>query len=301
MPEDKFSKPSNGLKTTPTIKPVKRYSLSLCGVECAIEEHGNANGEPLVFLHGWLDNLASFYPLVPHLQQHRLILLDFPGHGLSHHLPAGMAYHFLDLVFVVQDLVAELKLKDFVLVGHSMGGAAATTYTSSQQGKVRQLILIEALGPLTLPASKSLKQMRDSIADRSALLGKQKPVYPSYQLALTHRAKVSQMEPEVIEPIVKRGLNDVNEGVTWRSDPRLRVSSVSRLTEEQLTPLLEAIECPVLLLEAEQGMFTENAIIQARKEKVSHLTTSALSGGHHVHMEQPQAVALAIEQFISQK
>ena len=119
---------------------VRSSRLNLCGVDCVIEEFGTATGKPLVVLHGWLDNLASFYPVIPYLMDYRVIALDFPGHGKSAHLPNGMAYHFMDLVYVLQDLVSCLKLGDFFLMGHSMGGAVATLF-SSVESTVKKLIL----------------------------------------------------------------------------------------------------------------------------------------------------------------
>ena len=51
-------------------------------------------------LHGWLDNAGSFDLLAPGLVSDcpdlRLVCLDYPGHGLSSHLPPGQMYHFLE-------------------------------------------------------------------------------------------------------------------------------------------------------------------------------------------------------------
>ena len=108
-----------------------QHNLSLCGTQCAVHEYGSSDGEPIILLHGWLDNLASFETLIPFFKQYRVIALDFPGHGFSSHLPEGMAYHFFDLVYVIQDLIAAFKLDSVTLIGHSMGGAASTVGSSS--------------------------------------------------------------------------------------------------------------------------------------------------------------------------
>ena len=278
---------------------VKQHRVTLCGVDCAIEEYGDPAGKPVVLMHGWLDNCGSFEPMKPYLSDYRVLALDSPGHGHSAHLPSGMAYHFLDLVYVIQDLAAHFELDNFYLVGHSMGGAAATLY-ASVESRVSKLVLIEALGPLTTNAERTLKLMQESIGDRRALAGKQLPVYDKVDEALKIRAAVSKMPEELIRPIVERGLMPYKNGFSWRSDPRLRVTSINRLTEAQLTTLLPAIECPTLLIEAEEGLFTNNEVIQARKEHFSTLETQLLPGGHHVHMEAPQRTAELIKAFFNQ-
>ena len=54
------------------------------------KEWGDANGEPWIALHGWLDNCGSFDRLLPHFPKNqRVICLDIPGHGFSTHYPPG--------------------------------------------------------------------------------------------------------------------------------------------------------------------------------------------------------------------
>jgi pimeloyl-ACP methyl ester carboxylesterase len=253
----------------------------------------------MVLLHGWLDNCASFSPLLNFLQDYRVFALDFPGHGHSDHLPQGMAYHFLDLVYVIQDLVSHFQLSSFVLVGHSMGGAAATLFASVSDS-VKQLVLLEALGPLTTTEEGTLDLMQKSIRDRAALTSKQRSRFESIEQAVDVRARHSKIAAEVIAPVVIRGLEVYQGGYRWRSDPRLTIASIHRLTEGQLQPMIKNIKCPVLLIEADEGLFANNALIQARKSHFQMLETHKLSGGHHVHMEHPETVAQLIIDFVEQ-
>ncbi len=260
---------------------------------------GDTEAPAVICFHGWLDNLNSFEPLIPYLSNYRLILVDFPGHGQSDHLPPGMAYHFLDLVYVIQDVIAHFKLAEPIIMGHSMGGAASTLYSSISE-KVKCLILIEALGPLTVTEDETVALMQKSITERQWLSSKSMPRYENIEKALAVRAHHSNINPDIIRPIVERGITKLNDGVSWSSDARLRVASINRLTEKQLLPLLQQIKCPVLLIEADQGMFGKNPLMHERKKWLSHLTTEVLSGGHHVHMEKPKAASALIQNFIEQ-
>ncbi len=277
---------------------MKHHRIRLCGVDCSVREVGEPSAPTLILLHGWLDNSASFDDLIDGLSQFRLLLVDFPGHGESEHLPAGMAYHFLDLVYVIQDVIQHFKLSSVNIVGHSMGGAAATLFASISD-KVEKLVLIEALGPLTVSADETLALMQRSVTDREAISSKNMPVYKSVEQALKVRAAHSKMEPSTIRPIVDRGLKKVDGGFGWRSDSRLTIASINRLTEKQLEPLLTQIDCPVLLIEADKGMFSDRPLLQTRKQYLTNLKTEVLKGGHHVHMEKPEQTVNLINQFIA--
>ena len=67
--------------------------IALPYLTLAALEWGDPAAPPLVALHGWLDNAASFAALAPLLApRHRTIALELPGHGHSGHLPAGAGY-----------------------------------------------------------------------------------------------------------------------------------------------------------------------------------------------------------------
>uniref|UniRef100_A0A8C2TD62 Serine hydrolase like 2 n=1 Tax=Coturnix japonica TaxID=93934 RepID=A0A8C2TD62_COTJA len=73
----------------------------------AAKAWGPPEGHPVLCLHGWLDNANTFDRLIPLLPRDcRYVAMDFSGHGLSSHRPAGSLYHFLDYVSDVRRVVA---------------------------------------------------------------------------------------------------------------------------------------------------------------------------------------------------
>ena len=82
---------------------------------------GRGTGLPVLALHGWLDNAASFVPLAAHLDGIELVAPDLPGHGRSAHLPRGADYSFAGAVASVLDIADALGWTRFALLGHSMG------------------------------------------------------------------------------------------------------------------------------------------------------------------------------------
>lgn len=276
------------------------YKLELGGCRCSVAEWNPDGKTVVVAFHGWLDNLATFEDLVKYLPDVRIIAVDFPGHGHSSHLPPGLSYHFIDNLFIIDDLVEHLRLKSVTLLGHSMGGAVATIYAAVQPTRVSKLLLIEALGPVTSPISQTNDWLSKAVSHRRAVKDKRKPIYETFDEALNTRAEVSKIAPKLIKPLVERALMLTEGGYTWKADARLRIPSSIRASEEQIRELLPKIKCPVLMIEAKEGLLTEESAdyIQQRKSLVNDLTIHLMDGGHHLHLEYPKAVAAEILAFL---
>ncbi|NXW79626.1 SEHL2 protein, partial [Hirundo rustica] len=124
----------------------------------AAKAWGHLEGDPVLCLHGWLDNANTFDKLIPLLPRgYYYVAMDFSGHGLSSHRPAGCPYHFLDYVTDVRRVAAALQWKRFTLMGHSMGNFSFSCFFISPQFSflypemVDKLILLESLGFLLAP------------------------------------------------------------------------------------------------------------------------------------------------------
>ncbi|NXJ54655.1 SEHL2 protein, partial [Spizaetus tyrannus] len=124
----------------------------------AAKAWGPSEGCPVLCLHGWLDNANTFDKLIPLLPRDRYyVAMDFSGHGLSSHRPAGSPYHFLDYVSDVRRVAAALQWRRFTLMGHSMAFLFFSYCFISPQfcflypEMVDKLILLENLGFLLGP------------------------------------------------------------------------------------------------------------------------------------------------------
>ena len=71
--------------TPDTANPVEWH---VNGLKIAGLAWGQPDRTPLLALHGWLDNAASFAILAPMLDQYYVVALDLTGHGLSACSPA---------------------------------------------------------------------------------------------------------------------------------------------------------------------------------------------------------------------
>jgi pimeloyl-ACP methyl ester carboxylesterase len=274
-------------------------------VEFAVNGHNisaisNVNHDKpvLLCLHGWLDNAASFQPLIPYLSNYHVIAIDWPGHGLSSHRSVDAHYHFLDWVYDLISLFRSQQWQSIDVVGHSMGGMVATAFASAFPEHVKTLTLIDSIGFLSADAPATASQLRKGLLSRLTQQTKAKKFHANFASAVDARVVVSDLSHENAALIVQRGIEQTAEGFMWRSDSRLRAISPYRYTMAQAQALISAITAPVQLLYGDKGMDMVIAGVKNFGSLFNSLTVHKLVGGHHVHMEQAEHVSNLINQFI---
>lgn len=109
---------------------------------------GDKNAENvIVLLHG--KNFSGYYweKIAKHLvkRKYRVIIPDQIGFGKSSK-PNSYQYSFGQLALNTKTLLDSLKIKKIDLVGHSMGGMLATTFSVNYTKLVNKLILINPIG-----------------------------------------------------------------------------------------------------------------------------------------------------------
>lgn len=275
--------------------------IQVSGVELAAKQWGDSDKPAIIALHGWLDSAASYDRLAPCLSQYRVIALDFSGHGYSAYRPSGMRYHMLDNVDDVIGLADALDLEQFVLMGHSMGAGIATYTAASFPERISQLVLIEGIGTLASPPAEAPQVLRKAVEEMKKAGAKRKPVYESRNEAIEARSQaIGGISLDAAAILCSRGLEVADNGFTWRSDSRLRMSSSLWLTEELVQGFLAALSMPVLLIRGEQSFLANSQTLQERARHVAHCQLVSLPGNHHLHLEAAsyEAVAGAIQAFL---
>ncbi|KAB8198223.1 alpha/beta fold hydrolase [Lysobacter maris] len=264
---------------------------------------GRSDGARVLALHGWLDNAASFAPIAPRLDGIDLVALDLPGHGRSAHLPAGADYSFAGAVNAVLDVADALGWERFALLGHSMGAGIASLIAAACPQRVERLVAIEALGALADVPENTVARMRQAIASSRALRGKSLRVFPDLALAVRARmAAGTQVGSRLAEPaarlLVERGTVPVEGGFIWSSDPRLTLPTFQRPIEAQVNDLVAGIECPTRVIFADPAQpYLPDPLRRERAALLPRGELVVIEGGHHLHMEDPAAVAVAIGDF----
>ena len=276
---------------------VEEVRLRLPHIELAAHLYGPEDGIPVIALHGWLDNAASFARLAPLLPGLRIVALDLAGHGHSDHRPAGASYPIWEYIQDVLQVAEQFGWQQFALLGHSMGAIISVLLAASMPERVTRLALIDGLIPFTGEADSAPQKLGEALRAQMALAGKRKPVYEVFERAVQARLQgVGAVSLEAAELLAHRGLMPVPGGYTWRTDSRLTLPSPLRLTHAHAMAFARNLQCPVKLVVAEQGMLLAQPNFMQLLDGLA-VECQQLPGGHHLHLDDDNGAALVADCF----
>jgi len=113
------------------------------GVRLVYDDEGS--GPPLLCLHAIGHGARDFADLRAALRaRHRVLALDWPGQGNSadDHVPASAARY----AELLAGFVESLGIPELVVLGNSIGGAAAVRFAAARSRRVRGLVLVNPGG-----------------------------------------------------------------------------------------------------------------------------------------------------------
>ena len=269
------------------------------GLQLAGLSWGQAGEKPLLALHGWLDNAASFMFLAPLLTGYHVVAVDLTGHGQSARRSDDASYQIWDDLPEILGVLDALGWDTFDLIGHSRGAVISTLLASAFPERVCRLVLLDAVVPAAVPEQDFPVQMRKALQDKARLLNRSSRIFPSVDDAVMTRTERGLPSDAAIT-LVERNLRECPGGLTWTTDPRLRGASAVKLSEGHIRAVLSALEMPTLLLMAQATEGRAREMLEYVQLHISHLALDTFEGGHHFHMEANVGkVAQRVQQFLS--
>ena len=127
------------------------------GIELHYLDYGTVGQRPMLCVHGgaahahWFDFVAPGFT-----GDHHVRALDLRGHGDSAWAEQH-TYSFTTFAADVHAFVEALDLRDFVLIGHSMGGMVSLLYAATHPGRVGRLVVVDSI--MLMPMSR-VEKMR---------------------------------------------------------------------------------------------------------------------------------------------
>ena len=263
-------------------------------------EWGTPGQLPVLALHGWLDNAASFYRIAPLLSGLHIVAIDMAGHGQTDHRAGTFAYHCFDDIRDIFSIADSLGWKQFALLGHSRGAILGALAAGTFPERITHLALIEGVLMEGISPEKSPGQLAAAIKGVSYQLNKSLTVYPDIQTAIHAREKgLFPLSHDAARAITERGLKPSEDGYSWSSDPRLLAPTPVKLTHEQFAFFIKNISAPCELIMGKQGLQKSYAAYLDEVANYPFIKSHLLEGGHHLHMEDDaEAVANIFKRFL---
>ena len=253
--------------------------IEIAGIPLEVAESGA--GRALLFLHGGhpsgrLDPKARIVELLA--ANFRVIAPTHPGFGLSPAPPQLTSID--DLAYLYLDLVEAMDLRNIVLVGASIGGWIAAEMAIKTTERISHVVLIDAVG-----IKAGDRETRD-IADIYAITDRQLAELAYADPQRLARDAKSLPEEELVLIARSREATGRYAWSPYMHDPKLKAR-------------LHRIHVPTLVLwgEADRIVTPDFGRAYAAAIPGTRMTTVG-NAGHFPHLEQPNAVARNILDFI---
>ncbi|MFK7733166.1 MAG: alpha/beta hydrolase [Pseudomonadales bacterium] len=270
----------------------------------AAKAFGPADGIPLLALHGWLDNAASFDVIAPMLDQCRVVAVDLSGQGFSSHRPSSSQYLIWSDLVDLLSIADQLGWETFNVIGHSRGGMISTLLAISSPERVKKLVTLDTLMPFPSPAEEATKNLREYIRDERKFLARkaqnleQKP-FATLDKAVEVRQMLMPIEHDSAIRILRRGSREVEGGYVWRHDERLKGRSAFKLSGEHNEFLYQDLDSETLFF-ITTDQLKRSPHITEFAEKNDKVQVIGVEGNHHFHLEDPvHEIVPRIQQFLS--
>lgn len=284
--------------------PVDRFLELPRGLRLHVAEWGGAESPPVVLLHGWADMARAWDPVAERLaESHRVLALDFRGHGLSSWVGAGGYYHLPDLVLDIDAVVTRLASGGpVVVIGHSMGGMAGSLFAGTFPHKVRAYVSIEGLGPMSTRPEHAPELFAEWVKTSSEHIDE--VPRPHSNLAEVV-AELKRSNPRLAQHralhLAHHGTEVGEDGLhRWRFDPLHKVRVPQPFYVDQARAFWRRIDAPVLIVRGEHAWSRD--MVAEWEDRVSTFrdvrVVEISDAGHMIHHERPNLLAEAIAVFL---
>jgi pimeloyl-ACP methyl ester carboxylesterase len=263
---------------------------------------GSEAGIPVLGMHGWLDNAATFDKLAPLLPELRFVSVDFPGHGFSDHLPLCSTYNLIDMTLHMLQCADALQWQQFSIIGHSLGGVAGEIMAAVAPERIQKLALIDVYGAMSHPANEVITQLQKHI--KGSAKTPAHSLYANFDEAANVRAKINPTRDINLASariLAEGGMHKVDGGYAWTFDTRLLAPMAIMLEKQQVQTILNSVQCDTALIAGSRGITHTPPSQNWNWETVTFPTLRVynLDGGHHLHLDNPEPVAAALREFFA--
>lgn len=260
------------------------------GLDYHYAQWGDPHGVPLVLLHGFAQNVASWGEVAPDLAQDRLVVaLDIVGHGLSAKPHDPKAYEMPALCDVLDALGERLGPAKINLLGYSAGGRIALRYALSRPTRVHSLVLESAgLGWTSEEENAELCERDAAWQERLKTGGLE--AFINYWESLPLFETQKRLPEEKRRQIRERRLSNSAEALA------LTIRGSGQHVMSDCRSSLARLSLPVLYIAGLKD--AKYSQVAQSLELMEGVEVAFLATGHDVHTEDPKAYLATVNDFL---
>ena len=239
-------------------------------------------GKPILLIHGFLENHSMWENIIKQLAPTcRCISPDLFGHGNSPAL--GYIHEMKTYAEALSQLMQHLQIKEFTVIGHSMGGYVAMELLQLYPNMITDLILLNST---PLDDSPEKKENRE------------------------RAIRAIQKFPDAFVQMAVRNLFLVEDQLRLQKEIKHTVNEAQKCSHQAIVATLKGLKertnhqetfvkakCNKLVI---AGKRDQIAPFEKLKEAIQGSKAKLLSfkGGHMSHLEFPEEVNLALSNFL---
>jgi pimeloyl-ACP methyl ester carboxylesterase len=253
---------------------------------------GQAGSRPdMLCVHGgaahghWFDYVAPGFTPDYHVRA-----LDQRGHGESAWAEPPL-YSYERLAADLAEVAEKLDLRDFVLIGHSMGGTVCLLYAATYPGRVGKLIVVDSTLQMT---EERVARLRDVGSRQGSSYATREELVTRFRL---RPGDASRAAPEVVRHVAGHSARQFEDG-SWRHKFDRNVYAM-RESKDGL-PCWNHIKIPALLVKGERSQRISPEIYAEVKARYPQVELAEVSNSdHHVTLDNPSGFVRAVKAFLA--
>lgn len=271
-----------------------------------IHYRSGGQGPPVLLLHGFPQTHVMWHAVAAQLAENfTIVAADLRGYGHSSKPDGTAAYSFRHMACDQVALMRALGHDRFHVVGHDRGGRVAHRMALDHQEAVHSLTVMDIV-----PTHLLLDNLSKEVAEAyyhwfflaqpypfpETLIGHDPDTYYESCLLGFGAAKLSDFETDALDAY----------RAAWRDADTIRGMCADYRAALHIDFAHDSqdhcrrIDTPSLVLFGSDGAMAKSYnVADTWREKLSHMTSTAIPGGHFFIDQSPDETSLALETFLS--
>ena len=246
----------------------------------------------MLCIHGGAAHAHWFDFVAPGLTpNHHVFAMDLRGHGDSAWADPR-TYSWQTFSDDVNALVKRLDLRDYVLIGHSMGGMVSLVHAATYPGRIGRLVIVDSI--MLMPMDR-VNKMR-AFGERPS-----KGYATQEELVARYRLEGGEKQMAAPEVIHRMAMHSGRQDADGRWQHKADRGVYANFTQIAGVQLWEKVKAPALVIRGGEHSprFTPELLAEIRTRAPQVQMAEVRASDHHVTLDNPQGFVDVVQKFLS--